>query len=111
MSAHELAAAMVRVHYRRQLHWKKWRVVWWHPENPFPIPVGNSVADRRAMLRTATGLKRPPYCDALWEEIVRLLPEVPTHAEFEAIAVRNPCAGTQDWHALFDVVDPTGGAA
>jgi hypothetical protein len=76
-TAKELAAAMVRANYRRQIHRGKWRVVWWHPSNLYPMGRTRTSADNRATLRTVTGLKRPPYTPELWQEIVALLPAVP----------------------------------
>jgi hypothetical protein len=72
-----MADALIRENYQRQLHYGHWRVVWWHASNLYPQLMPNKVADRRAMLRTATGLKRPPYSAALWQEIVSMLPPVP----------------------------------
>jgi hypothetical protein len=51
-------------------------VAWWPAENQRPQIMWDKPADRRAWLRSATGLRRPPYSDSLWREIVSLLPDV-----------------------------------
>ncbi|MGO8976804.1 MAG: hypothetical protein ACLQNV_25190 [Steroidobacteraceae bacterium] len=73
-------------------------------------------ADRHAMMRTATGLKKPPHGGAisysafLWREIVGLLPAVPGILDFDAANIRT----AEESHARFDTVyanlDLVGGA-
>jgi hypothetical protein len=106
-SARELADAMIRAGYRRQLYFKRWRVAWWPADNRYPQRMWNKAADRRAMLREVTGLKRPPYRAALWEEMVMLLPAIATHAEFEATSAET----TERLHTRYDNLDLIGGGA
>lgn len=88
LTPQDLADTMIRANYRRQLHRGHWRVAWWHPDNFYPLIMRNGTADRRAMLREATGMRRPPYSAETWQEIVMLLPAVPSVMEFEAARVR-----------------------
>jgi hypothetical protein len=71
-TAREVADEMIRRDYYRVGD----GVAWWPPENQRPQIMWDAPADRRAMLREATRLKRPPYSESLWREIVSLLPDV-----------------------------------
>jgi hypothetical protein len=104
-SARDFADAMTRAGYRRQWYYGRWRVAWWPAAERYPQRMRNTVADRRAMLRTATRPKRPPYSPGLWAEVVMLLPAIATNAEFELA-----CAETAETlHARYDNLDLIGG--
>jgi hypothetical protein len=104
-SVREMTEAMIRADFRRQFHYGRWRVAWWPATENYPQRVRNTVADRRAMLRTATRLKHPPYSAALWEEILMSLPAIATHREFEAACAET----TETLHARYDNLDLVGG--
>lgn len=101
----EMAAAMYAAHYRQQEHKGRRRVAVWDPCSVYPQLMWDTPADRRSMLRTATGLKRPPYSDDLWREIVALLPLIPSESEFDAANVST----AEESHAKFDNSDLVGG--
>jgi hypothetical protein len=71
-TAREVADEMIRRDYYRVGD----RVAWWPAKNQRPQIMWDAPADRRAMLREATRLHRPPYSESLWREIVSLLPDV-----------------------------------
>ncbi len=113
----QISAAMRAAHYRRQPHHCRLRVVVWPACNVYPQPMRDTPADRHAMIRAATGLKKPSHGGAishstfLWREIVGLLPAVPGVLEFDAADVRT----AEESHARFDTahanLDLVGGAA
>lgn len=107
LSSQDIADSMIRLGYRRQFHGRRWRVVWWPATERYPQRMPNNVADRRAMLREATKLKRPPYSPALWDDIVSLLPAIATHREFEVARAETAMA----LHARYDNLDLIGGVS
>jgi hypothetical protein len=70
-----IADALIREYYFR-VDQDSGTVAWWPACNLYPQLMPNKPADRRAMLRTATRLRRPAYSVELWQEIVALLPDV-----------------------------------
>jgi hypothetical protein len=100
-----MSAAMLQAGFRRQFHLGGWRVAWWPATEHYPQRMPNSVADRRAMLRTATRLKRPPYSEALWQALLMSLPAIASHKEFEVALGET----AESLHARFDNLDLVGG--
>jgi hypothetical protein len=75
VNAKQLAEAMTRRDYFR-VDQASGTVAWWPTGNTYPQIMRNEPADRRAILRTVTRLRRPPYSVELWQEIVAMLPDV-----------------------------------
>jgi hypothetical protein len=76
-TAREMADALARGHYFR-VDLDSGVVAWWPTCNRYPQIMSNKPIERRAMLRTATGLRQPvaSYSEAVWLEIVAMLPDV-----------------------------------
>jgi hypothetical protein len=102
-----VAAAMGAAHYRQQWRKRRRRVEWWPPRNIYPQPVRSTIAARRAMIRTATRLKHPPYSAALWRDIADLLPLIPSMVEFYSNRKYNSdhSRTPKAWHAQMDAAD------
>jgi hypothetical protein len=71
-SAADLAAALARKDYFRI---GDARVAWWPTSELYMQIMRDAPADRRAMLREASGLRRPPCSEALWRDVVARLPD------------------------------------
>lgn len=74
-TAREMADAMIRGDYYR-VDTASGTVALWPVRNQRPQIVRNAPADRRAVLRSVTKLRRPPYSEELWREVVSMLPDV-----------------------------------